>query len=386
MKRKQLPVPISNLSLDGLEHVLSSVPKEETCPGQKLVKVIVNVLAYPYPQLDKRADPLKGHELSWVEKVQDRTEAREWMVTPNRKLGMPTMFTMRVLFGLIELAGRHDKTPDVLDIGSLYSFCQLIGVNPDRKNRALVRKHIEILASTTCFSRGVWVAKGQKDRITGSFQILSFAGFKNHSDGNGGIHEKNFVVFHELVRHNLDTQYVKTLDAAFMWSLKTDIAQLLYTHLSNGFHRIQKAGWDYWEVDYVWLVQRMGLKVWSELRRAKDQFRRAHEELINQSYLAKVEWTEGSWKIRYYPGIRFSLGEKLQLTDRKAKIRRTKTQKQQTIMADPVKMIEPIDPLNPLCTKYALGRDITENDLAKCGLQSIEQLDEIAKQRGFVTA
>ncbi len=324
--KKQLPSTglsrRSDLSLDGLEHVLKPVDGENSCTGPKLVKVFVNVLAYPYPQLDKHADPAKGHEVSWVERSGDRTEAREWMVTPNRKLGMPTMFTMRVLFGLIELASRQERTPDVLDIGSLYSFCQLIGIVPDRKNRALVRKHIEILCATTCFSRGVWVAKGQKDRVTGSFQILSLAGFKNQTDGNGGIHEKNFVVFHELVRHNLDAQYVKTLDAAFMWSLKTDIAQLLYTHLSNGFNTALKARWDYWEVDYVWLAQRMGLKVWGELRRAKDQFRKAHQELINQNYIAKVDWTEGSWKIRYYPGMRFSFGERLQLADRKALVRR----------------------------------------------------------------
>jgi hypothetical protein len=116
--------------------------------------------------------------------------------------------------------------------------------------------------------------------------------------------ETNYVTLHPWVRGNLDTFYVKTLDWYLLRSLQTEIAALIYPHLSCIFHSNHK-NQDYIEIHYAWLAQRIGIKVRNDLREAKKQLKAAHQELIEKGYLADTQWHQD--KIRYFPGLRASV-------------------------------------------------------------------------------
>lgn len=118
-----------------------------------------------------------------------------------------------------------------------------------------------------------------------------------------------------IVRQNLDAKYVKQIDLLLMRELHSPIGQLLYTKLSHLFHDAQQRKQNYAEVDYQWLAERMGIKVYAELYRAKAQLKKAIDELIKASYIKSVKWNQ--WKIRFVPEIRYTLGERLPQQQRK---------------------------------------------------------------------
>jgi len=332
------PVPTGNkrqsdLSVDDISIFDSVQPDRQlpTAETPQLVSVEVNTLALPYAELNTRnAATSSGHELIKFEKNGSDSVAWLWRVTPDPEYGMPTAFTMRVLYGLSHIAcqQRNDEgmLPDIVEIGSLNSFCTLIGSKPDRKTRALVRKHIEILLYTTCKSKGAFKNKKGKGLLLERFSYLKRAGFMGSKDEEGNEVERNFVVFDDALKKNLETNYIKSIDLAFMRILKTPVAQMLYTHISNLFH--QKENWPYAEADYDWLAERMGLTVYEHKRRAKQQFKTALSELVEQRYLDKFEWLDApKLKLRFYPGVKYTVGESAARQARKALAQSSKKSK-----------------------------------------------------------
>ena len=286
----------------------------------QLVQAEINTLSLPYAVLnEKEAKTSPGHELVKFEKQGSSQIVWQWKVWPDSDYGMPTIFTLRVLFGLMEIAQEAKRSlgyiPDRLEIGSLNSLCRRISVIQDRHHRKLIRKHIEILVYTTCKSKGAFKTKQGKGLVLDRFSYLKKARFAGQQDDEGNEIESNFIEFDEAFKHNLESNYIKAIDVAFMRNLKTPIAQLLYTHLSNLFNGM--GNWSYVDPEYRWLAERMGLKVYSELRRARQQFKQAIGELLEQKYIAKAEWD--GWNIRFYPGVRYSYGEAAATIERKRK-------------------------------------------------------------------
>lgn len=294
----------------------------------QLVQAEINTLSLPYAVLnEKEAKSSPGHELIKFEKHGSNEVVWLWRVTPDRDHGMPTMLTMRVLFGIMEIVQEarqsSEPIPSRIFIGSLNSFCKRIGLAPHSKLRRLVREHIEILVYTTCKSKAAFKTKNGHGLDLDKFSYLRRARFVGQKDDDGNPIEQNFVELEDAFRRSLEANYIKSIDAAFMRQLKSPIAQLLYTHLSNLFSDMK--GWPYVDPDYSWLAERMGLKVYTELKRARQQFKHAIAELIEFNYLAKAEWN--GWKIRFYPGVRYTYGEAAPRLERKEKAQRMRRKK-----------------------------------------------------------
>jgi|GEM_PF-6552817 len=150
-------------------------------------------------------------------------------------------------------------------------FCKRIGLAAHSKLRQLDRQHIEILVYTTCKSKAAFKTKNGHGLDLDKFSYLKRARFVGQKDDDGNPIEENFVELEDAFRRSLEGNYIKSIYVVFLRELKSPIAQLLYTHLSHLFNELN--GRPYKDPDYIWLAERMGLKVYDELKRARQQFK-----------------------------------------------------------------------------------------------------------------
>jgi len=335
---------------------------ERICPDKavddlripQLAWAEVNALALPYAVLNERdARKSTGHEILKLQKMGDKQVAFRWQVWPNPKLGMPTVLSLRILFVLMQIAADKKSEighiPEVLEIGSISSLCRAVGLPADGYSRKLIKHHIKILAATQCMSQGTFKNKSGEGLFIDSFSYLRSVAFVGEKTAQGGASDKNFVMFDEHVRANLNAHYVKQIDLTLMREIRSPIGQLLYTKLSHLFNEAREKGWEYVEIDYQWLAERMGITAYQQLFRAKAQLKQAVDELIAACYIRKYEWVD--WKIRFVPEVRYTFGEERPRAERKRAVKKNKP-----IVAHRIEQpskIEPYDFMIPLCAVYA---------------------------------
>ena len=270
------------------------------------VKAELNFLRLPYFSTCKSA---QNRFLELVETVERDgvKETIEWRVVPDPRLGLPGAIERNVMLWILKRADElrpsaNAPVPAWIEIGTFYSICTELGIKAHGESFARIRKAIEKLGSTNCISKGAFYNKATRQYVTSgkAFCFLEewgFNGEKRHEELLGS----NYISLHPYVRQNLDAFYVKSIDWALLRSFDCEIAALLYPHLSCVFHGMRKEQ-DYIELGYSWLAQRLGIKIWDELKEAKKQLKPVHKELVEKCYLAKAEWFED--RIRYYPGFR----------------------------------------------------------------------------------
>ncbi len=272
------------------------------------VKAELNFLRLPYFATCKSA---QSRFLELVETVnRDGIKKQiEWRVVPDPRLGLPGSIERNVMFWIFRCADEartspNSPIPQWIDIGSIYQISNEIGLQYNGQNAHRIKLALKKLGCTNCISVGAFYNKGAKSYVESGevFTFLSSWRLKGETY-EGKVWETNEVALHPLVRQNLDAFYVKSLDWELLRSLDIEIAAMLYPHLSCVFHAMRKDQ-EYIELGYSWLAQRLGIKVWDELKEAKKQLKAAHTELCEKGYLAKVEWFND--KLRYFPGIRAS--------------------------------------------------------------------------------
>lgn len=272
------------------------------------VKAELNFLRLPYFATCKSA---QNRFLELVEIVErDGLQKKiEWRVVPDPRLGLPGAIERNIMLWILKRADEarpssNAPVPIWIDIGSLYSICSELNIKSGGEALARIRKAIKKLGATNCISQGAFYNKAIRSYVESGEVFTFLAGWRFKGEVcDGQEWEVNEVCLHPLIRQNLDAFYVKTLDWCLLKSLEVEIAALLYPHLSCIFHGLRREQ-EYVELAYSWLAQRLGIKVWDDLREAKKQLKAAHNELINKCYLAKVKWVGD--KIQYFPGLRAS--------------------------------------------------------------------------------
>jgi hypothetical protein len=322
----------------------------------QLVWAEVNVLSLPYAVLNEReARTSTGHHLQRIDVRNGKAVRWEWKVWPEPGIGMPTVLSLQVLCVISQIAAetkqRTGQIPQKLCIGSLSDICRRLNFPADGRHRALVKQHIRILVGTQCKSEGAFKNKEREGQFIGTFKYLRAAGFIGDDGSEGATIEENYVVFDDPVWVNLNAQYIKQIDVAFMRSLRSPIAQVLYTKLSHLFNDCRG---DVVDVEYQWLAERMGIKLYSELHRARAQLKQAFLELQSTQYISSFEWIGA--KIRIMPGVRYSLGEQLTRVARKKAItQRSGVARTREVGGSKTEVLQqvPIDPLLPICALYS---------------------------------
>lgn len=350
------------------------------------VKAELNFLRLPYFSTCKAA---QNRFLELVETVERNglKETIEWRVVPDPRLGLPGAIERNVMLWILKRADElrpsaNAPVPAWIDIGTFYSICTELGIKAHGESFSRIRKAIEKLGSTNCISKGAFYNKATRQYVSSgkAFCFLEewgFKGEKRHEELLG----TNYVSLHPYVRQNLDAFYVKSIDWALLRSFDCEIAALLYPHLSCVFHGLRKEQ-EYIELAYPWLAQRLGIKVWDELKEAKKQLKPVHKELVDKCYLAKAEWFED--RIRYYPGFR-ALSEIVSQRKKKraAIVKRPKAT--QLVIPELVPLTQEIDVRQGEIARQAarvnLGKPIALDRLAMFEITEDEVLTFAASQK-----
>ncbi len=333
----------NNSNNDGLKDIfeISSNRQEDKQPDvPELVKVVVGLLAWPIAQLAER-DRFKGHEIRKVIQDGGTTAAVEWVVTPHPKFGMPTMLTIRLLFALANIAYELKQScgsiPDLIPIGSWNNLCRLVGITPSSGNRVLLKRHLRILHFTAINSKTAFKTSNKAQGISDNFFLVSSVRYAGEKDDQGQIYDQTHIRMSRYVLESIENNYVKTIDLNFMAELSKETAQLLYTKISYALQNAMTHGREHAELSYQWLAETMGLTVYQDRWRAKEQLMPALQELVNKCYIAMPCWDKWDrWILIVSPGVRFTMGEQLQL-----KARRNAVMSKKVISKRPVIMTSP---------------------------------------------
>lgn len=271
----------------------------------RLSKPEVHLLLKPFFVLDRNADRMKPIEYVSCSKDGQNQVARGWCVEPHSKYGLPGPVDRDVVIGLYEIANeeylsRGLLVPDRMPFGSWRRFLNRLGLKPTGPTLREIKIALKRLQHTLCTCEQTFFDNTRQIYVSTAFTLIKALGFVGEQVGNGTVHEYNFVVFNESILANLNTGYVLVLDVDYMRGLKTQIARLLYAHLSYRFYIAQQEGLVNWVVDYSWLTTHLGIKRYGELWRAKGQLKEAHDELVSTGYIKQVQWHD--WKIVYSPG------------------------------------------------------------------------------------
>jgi hypothetical protein len=350
------------------------------------VKAELNFLRLPYFATCKSARQAYL-ELSETVERDGLKRQIQWQVNSNPKLGLPGSIERNLMFWIFRRADEMRQSvnapvPDWIDIGSLYSICAELKLESNGQNRRRLKLALEKLSTTQCISKGAYYDKASRAYIESGDVFTFLTSWRLRGEPyNGTIAESNMVAIHPWVRSNLDAFYVKSLDWELLRSLEIEISALLYPHLSCVFHAMRKDQ-EYIELSYSWLAQRLGIKVWDELKEAKKQLKAAHSELCEKGYLAKVEWFND--KLRYFPGIRASF-EIVSQRKRKraATVKRPKTRQLVIPSLEPLTQEMDVrqNEIARQAARVKLGKEVSLDRLAMFDITEEEVLSFAASQK-----
>lgn len=375
-------ISVSQLAIEGISQTKDNATTSRTTrtvePAESsLVRPEMHMFLRPYFLLDKHADKSVGIDTRELVKVNGKELERRWCVKPDAEYGMPGPLERDVLLAIYEIAyenylSKGLEVPELMQLGTMSHFVKRLGLTYCGKNATSVKLALKRLVHTTCKSENSFFDKSKNLFVTEAFQLLRAVGISGETDGNGGVIEQSFVRFDDRIRNNLNARYLMVIDLLYMRSLKSDIVKHLYPLLSHWFWRTSQDS--FWRVQYQWLAQHLGIKVWDKPWRAKQQLQAANEELKEKNYIAHYHWD--GWDIMYFPGD-VHKGEQLRRQSAKSLPRIMNTAK-----VHPEELSPSTDPLLPLLALFAQGVPMAEPLLKQRGL-SASQAQALCIEKGI---
>lgn len=288
----------------------------------------------------------------------EKLKQRVFKVNPDPDFGLPGPFELELMLAIFQIADehmlRHGEVPTRLTLGSLRSILNRMGRPMTGKYAEILKQSLKRLAATTCVSEGFFYSKPRDLYIIKSFQFITAAYIAGEDDYNGGKFDTTAIEFHDFIRENLNSKFRTLIDFAFIRSLKKGISKSLSLHL---LYRFYKEGKGSWSVDYEWIANRLGLKLQTDLRRAKDQLRDALNELKSTGFLQDWEWLP-NWRLRFQAGQLYVHHHKERVTRQDAWLQHQQREATQLSLFTPrtlreAERLAAFDPLAIVCTEYA---------------------------------
>lgn len=286
---------------------IKKVKKEEK---KELIKSEVNLVKYPFYTLDKnRFQRIKYEILEFKGKKRIR---RSWEVAPEIKMGLPTIFDMKV-FRVIEmfiyrsLNKNKGKIINPLDIGSRYKLCEILGIEKKGGNYNLIKDAIERLSLTGFITKNMFYSKGENKYLgEASFHLFDRV-WRGEELRNGEIADSNYIYISPLYKMSIENHYIKLIDFTYIKSLNSGIAIRLYEILGLNFFGIRNKKIDFIKYGYEKLCDLLPLKKQKYLSLIKRQLIPALKELKETKFLEKyiLENKKDKLFIKFYPGIKY---------------------------------------------------------------------------------
>jgi hypothetical protein len=248
-------------------------------------------------------------ELDETDESTGRRLKATWEVQHSSRLGLPGGFDRDVWLGLAEIIDQitdHGKKecPKRIEFGAFRSFLHRIEKGAGGSDIKRLQESIERLAITVCTSKGAFKCPKLGGYIVGkSFKLLDGWGFIGQPDGNGGVHETNFVEISEYVRQNLHPDgYITLIDVKYIRKLKGELTKQLYLLLSYLFWKAAQRGQTECRLYWRHLSKYLGVVGWSALWRAKDKLKLAFANLKENGYLDESsDWSDDCYVFRAGP-------------------------------------------------------------------------------------
>lgn len=359
-KRAEL-VPISD-ALDGFEklYVNAVGSREQSEYTTVWAEPQLYLLPFCVPQ-DRTAERFRQIEITESVTIDGQSKERSFLVNPHPKLGLPGSFELEVMTGIYRIADHYVRetgmVPEVLEIPSLRQFLESIGKTGAGIYMRKLKDALRRLAGTLCISEGFFYSKLRNLYIVDSFTFITSLEIVGETDFNGNTFDITRLKLHEFIRNNLNNNFRTLIDFDFLRSLRTDIAKSLALHLA---YRMFKNKGGEWIADYEWLAKRIGIKVYPEIKRAKQQLKEALLELQQRDVIDSWDWLPGP-KLRFLAGpYLISLhAKRVAAKDAWIASEQDKARIEKLVTSHPPRTLkeaerqEAFDPLAALCTEFA---------------------------------
>ena len=253
-----------------------------------LILVEANLEVPPTFQL-RRTDPNRRVAEFFNTLVNEEGERvqQRWRISVPEPYELPGPFDQDVWVAVQALVGmRGGMPPD----GRLYfSLYELLGVmRKVRKgdNYRELRSSLLRLSATHFQADNAFFLKDKNRHATRTFTLWDVSLDTETDNETGGVTERHFLEFHSVVRQSFQSEYLKTLDSDFYFSLRSPLAKRLYRLIDR-----KREGKARWATSLDKLKNMAPLapsyKTPSKIR---DVLETAHSELSRRGFLAGVSY------------------------------------------------------------------------------------------------
>lgn len=286
----------------GHETLPAEFPEDETALAlPETLRLEVNRLNFPIFVLDDK-DVKRRKAIEYRAVIERNGQKLEvgWQVRGDTVFGLSGPFEKKLDLAIQQHI--NEMTPPIQNPIALSTFalCKRMGERPGGYVYTRIHQSLQRLVGTTITSEGIFYSKGRKEWVSDTFHIYDRVVLRGKTLPDGRIADKNYIWLSGFFLDNINHGYTKPLSLPLYKKLHSPIAQRLYEFLGVKFYGVLNRNGRTFNINYQELCKLLPLKPQKLLRKAKYQLKKAHEELISQGYLEKVEWD--NWVIHYYPG------------------------------------------------------------------------------------
>lgn len=231
----------------------------------------------------------------------------KWQVSADLSYGFPDHFDRKV-FKILEAFILQQPHPIENPVHfSLYRILQMLGLPPFGVHFSRVRASIQRIAAVKIHAQFISASQDSSRHESQTFHIFNDVTFQEETFDNelgAGSHTLTLGGWY-LDAMNRETTY--PVDITTFQSLQNPLASRVYEFLLVKFPDVLENKLKGWSVAYSTLCQLLPVKEVSWASSPRRQFEDAHNELIANDLIDRVEWSkaEQGWQLLYIPGRHF---------------------------------------------------------------------------------
>ena len=267
-----------------------------------------NLLKYPFFDLSKTGER-DSIEIRKEMKGEEGEAELLWEVTRNIKYDLPSAFDKKVYRAVEQIINRLKKPiQNPIRLGSLRDLYRSMEIGAEGKNVIKAKEALKKISLTGVQARGTFYLKDDKRHIDDTFHIYNRVIFTGEELSDGTEADAIYLFLGSYYLQNLNVHYVVPLDFDFYRSLRGNIAPRMYEYIGLMFYAALENNQGLVRVRYSTICEYFPLTRQLKKWKAKQQLRRAHQQLKESKYFSKVQWQDTEekqdWLLRYFIGKR----------------------------------------------------------------------------------
>ena len=265
----------------------------------------LNLAEFPFCLLTSRS--YRGNTITVEREVRDpatnRCLRQEWTVTGNEKHGLPTARDMDVYVALMQLAARDGIDEKRRVFFSRYELVKMQRRGPSLATYAQLERSLDRLVGVTIYAKDAFNDAKSRRRASQAFGLLDSYSLEDcrrrarDQDSTEQLHlfQRSWVVLNTILHEQWINGGIKNLDAQVYYALDSHIARRLYRFLD----RVRVNNAPTYEIELSTLAKLMPLQDPRPSRQLRD-LSKAHEELVEEGYLEKVDTSAHEKRLVYF--------------------------------------------------------------------------------------